>query len=154
MAIRKTKNSKVKVPPFAMLPRAMIQSPGYRSLSFVARCVLVELLAQYSGDNNGDLSATRTMAKDWGISSDNTLRKALIELESAGWILLSRSSLFNRHGARCALYAVAWQAIDECPGKNLEVAPTRAPPRPLSSLFNSISSGAQNAHVTAQQMRT
>ncbi|WP_237043766.1 hypothetical protein [Pseudomonas aeruginosa] len=51
MATRKTKGkSKAKAPPFAMMPKAMIQSHGYRSLSFVARGVLVELLAQYNGD--------------------------------------------------------------------------------------------------------
>ncbi len=152
---RKTKgNMRVKAPPFAMMPKAMIQSPGYRALSFVARAVLVELLAQYNGENNGDLAATRTMAKEWGIGSDNTLRQALKDLESSGWILQSRSSLFSKHGARCALYAIAWMPIDECPDKGLEVRPTRTPPRPLPTLVNSISSCAETAHVTAQFLRT
>ena len=143
MAIKKTKgNMKAKAQPFAMMVKAMGQSAAYRSLSFVARGVLMELQMQYSGDNNGDLSATRTMAKEWGISSDNTLRKAMIELESGGWIIQTRTSLFSRHGARCALYALSWYSIDECPGKGLEVAPTRAPLRTITSLINSIPSSA------------
>lgn len=133
---------KKKAPPFAMLPKAMITSPGYRALSFVARGVLVELMAQYNGENNGDLSATRTMAKNWGIGSAHTLQKALGDLEQSGWITQSRSSLFSRHGARCSLYALSWLPVDECPGKGLELAPTRAPISPLPSLFNSTLSGA------------
>lgn len=155
MASNKTKgNMKSKAPPFAMLQKAMIQSPGYRALSFVARVVLIELLAQYNGSNNGDLSATRTMAEDWGIGSDNTLRRALKDLEAAGWIMQTRSSHFSKHGARCALYAVAWMPINECPGKDLEVSWTHTPPRPLPTLFNSISSGAESAHGSAQKVRT
>jgi len=123
-----------------------VQSLGHRALSFVARVVLQELMAQYNGSNNGDLSATRTMAKEWGIGSDNTLRNALKELEAAGWIVQTRSSLFNKHGARCALYALAWLSIDECPGKDLDVAPRKAPLRPLPSLLDSISSCAETAH--------
>lgn len=139
----KTKgNQKTKSAPFVSLPKAMVQSPGYRSLSFSARIVLTEILCQYNGRNNGDLSATRTMAKDWGIASDNTLKRALDELQSAGWLVQTRDSLFSRHGARCALYAVSWIPIDDCPDKDLHVEPTKAPLRPLHTLLNSISSSA------------
>ncbi len=129
-----------------MLESRLVQSPGHRALSFVARVVLQELMVQHKKNNNGDLSATRTMAKEWGIGSDNTLRGALKELEAAGWIIQTRSSLFSRHGARCALYALSWLPIDECPGKDLEVGPTRAPLRPLPTLLNPISSCAETAH--------
>ncbi len=129
-----------------MLESRLVQSPGHRALSFVARVVLQELMVQLKKNNNGDLSATRTMAREWGIGSDNTLRGALKELEAAGWIIQTRSSLFSRHGARCALYALSWLPIDECPGKDLEVGPTRAPLRPLPTLLNPISSCAETAH--------
>nr|WP_301620662.1 hypothetical protein [Stutzerimonas stutzeri] len=99
-------------------------------------------MAQNNGKNNGDLSATRTMAREWGIGSPVTLQKALAELENAGWIIQTRSSLFSRHGARCALYALAWLPVNECPDKDLEVRPTSAPPRPLPTLLGSISSGS------------
>lgn len=155
MAIRKTKgNMKAKAKPFAMVLWAMGQSVPYRSLSCVARCVLMELHMQYNGTNNGDLSATRTMAKEWGVSSDNTLRKALRDLEAGGWIIQTRTSLFSRHGARCALYALSWYAIDECPGKDLEVPATRAPIRTVASLTHSTPSCAENAQGTAQKLRT
>nr|WP_254843826.1 MULTISPECIES: helix-turn-helix domain-containing protein [Pseudomonas] len=124
----------------------MIQSPGYRALSFTARGVLIEMLAQYNGKNNGDLSATRTMAKEWGIGAPITLQKALAELEAGGWIMQTRNSLFNKHGARCALYAVTWLSIDDCPGKELNVEPRKAPPRTITSLLNPISSCSESEH--------
>lgn len=133
-------------PRFFRLESRLVQSPGHRALSFVARVVLQELMAQYNGENNGDLSATRTMAKDWGIGSDNTLRSALKELEASNWIVQTRCSVFNKHGARCALYALSWLPIDECPGKELEVLPRRTPIHPLPTLLNSISSCAVSAH--------
>ncbi len=135
----KTKGDRGKgSPPFFPTQNRMVQSPGHRSLSFTARVVLQELCSQFNGRNNGDLSATRTMAEEWGIGSDNTLRKALKELEAAGWIIQTRSSLFSRHGARCALYALGWLPINECEGKGLEVAPTRAPLRPLPDLMTCV----------------
>ena len=138
MATRNQKDAKQKSPPFARLEKRMIQSPGYRALSCTARMVFVELMAQYNGSNNGDLSATRTMAKDWGIGSNNTLMNALKELQGRGWIMQTRSSVFSRHGSRCALYAISWLPIDECPGKDLEVRSSAAPIRPLPTLLGCV----------------
>ncbi|WP_240997649.1 helix-turn-helix domain-containing protein [Pseudomonas viridiflava] len=147
-----TRNQKAKKDnrPFAMVYRVMGQSAAYRSLSFVAQGVLMQLHLQYNGKNNGDLSATATMALEWGIRSDNTLRKALKELESGGWIINTRLSRFDKHVPQCNLWALSWYAIDECPGKKLDVGPTRAPPRTISSLVNSISSVAKSADVRPQ----
>ncbi|MNC01138.1 hypothetical protein D3C76_539980 [compost metagenome] len=133
----KRKGFKDKAKPFAMVYRQMVQSPPYRALSFTARGVLMELHSQYNGNNNGDLSATRTMAKEWGVSSPNTLQKALADLVNGGWIIESRSSFFSRHGSRCALYALSWYGIDECPGKGLEVSPTVKPPKTIRDLTSS-----------------
>jgi len=138
MAIKTKGNMKAKAPPFAALPKVIVQSARYRSLSFVARAVLVEMLAQYNGSNNGDLSATRTMAKEWGVSSPNMLQKALQELDVGQWIIMTRSSVFSKRGARCALYAISWRPIDECPGKELEVSATRTPPRIIPDLIKPI----------------
>lgn len=140
--------------PWFKLERRLVQSKGFRALSFVARGVLLELMAQHNGKNNGDLSATRTMAREWGIGSPATLQKALKDLQGAGWIIQTRTSVFSRHGSRCALYALSWLAIDECPGKDLEIGPTRAPPRPLHHLMNSISSCSESEHGAVQKVNT
>lgn len=131
MAIKR-KGFKPKAKPFAMMLWQMGQSAPYRG------GVLMELHMQYNGSNNGDLSATRSMAKDWGVSSPNILQKALTDLLNGGWIIQTRSSVFSRHGSRCALYALSWYSIDDCPGKELEISPTRTPPKSVQDLTGSI----------------
>jgi len=137
MAIKSKKAFKAKTKPFAMMLWTMGQSEQYRSLSFVARAVLMEIHMQYNGSNNGNLAATRTMAKDWGVTSPNMLQKALSDLLAGGWIVQTRSSYFSRHGSRCALYALSWYAIDECPGKDLEVSWTNTPLKTIRELTSS-----------------
>ncbi|TCQ87843.1 MULTISPECIES: hypothetical protein [Pseudomonas] len=141
----KTKgNQKTGGPKYFPTQNRMVQSERHRALSFVAKGVLQELCAQFNGRNNGDLSATRTMAEAWGIGSPLTLQKALKELVVGGWILQTRCSVFSRHGSRCALYALSWLPINECPGKDLEVSPTQAPPTPITTLIASVSSCSES----------
>lgn len=92
-------------------------------------------MVQYNGNNNGDLVATRTIAKRWGIGSPSTLQKALRELIDGKWIVMSRVSHFSKTGSRCSLYALSWLPIDECIGKDLEIYPRSAPLHPLPEII-------------------
>lgn len=116
---------------FAALPHVVIDSTDFRGLSGSALKVLIGLLRQYRGSNNGDLSASFTHAKDWGIGSKTTLANALDELQTANLITRTREGRFIKPGGCCALYAVTWRPIDECGGK-LEVSATLKPPRQFS----------------------
>ncbi len=116
---------------FAALPHVVIDSADFRGLSGSALKVLVGLLRQYRGSNNGDLSASFTHAKAWGIGSKTTLANALEELQAAELITRTREGRFIKPGGCCALYAVTWRPIDECGGK-LEVSATITPPRKFS----------------------
>jgi hypothetical protein len=107
-----------------MLPKALMTQDDFRMLSSSALKVLMVLCYQYNGRNNGDLSATHTMMQDWGGMAKGTLATALRELLSRNLITKTRTNYKGRDGARCALYAITWAAIDDCPGKMLEVAPT------------------------------
>jgi len=89
-------------------------------------------MRQYRGNNNGDLSASFTQAQKIGIGSKTTLAKALRELQDAGLVIRTREGYFTNPGGRCALYALAWLPIDECPDKDLEVKPTVTPRLKLS----------------------
>ena len=51
-------------------------------------------------------------------------------------IIRTREGVFLNPGGRCALYALAWLPIHDCPGKALEVLPTTTPPLKLSMLKN------------------
>lgn len=77
-------------------------------------------------ENNGDLSATFSQAKKWGINSKTTLKKCIDELVAHGLIELTRQVYFSAADrSRPNLYAITLWAIDDC--KSGEVQPTRAP---------------------------
>jgi hypothetical protein len=116
-----------------------MDSDDFRALSGGALKVLLGILRQYRGANNGDMSATFTQAKSWGIGSKATLVKALDELQCCSLIIKTREGKFIRPGGCCALYAISWRPIDECEGK-LEVSATVTPPRKftLERAFNPV----------------
>lgn len=116
---------------FAALPHVMMDSEDFRTLSGGALKVLLGLLRQYRGGNNGDLSASFTQAEGWGVGSKSTLTKALEELQQCNLIIKTREGRFTRPGGCCALFALSWRPIDECGGK-LEITPTITPPRKFS----------------------
>lgn len=113
------KNGRRKQPPFVMLQRPMLRSKQYAELSFKARALLIELLNQYNGSNNGDLSAPYSTMKHRGFKSKGTLENAIKELLATGFIKQTRQGGRNK----CSLYASSFYPIDECKGK-LDVMPT------------------------------
>jgi len=116
---------------FILLPLNVLDSQDFKALSGIAVKVLLNLLKQYNGSNNGDLSATFTLAKGWGLKSRTTLAKALRELQESNLIICTREGRFIKPGGCCSLYAISWKPIDECGGK-LEVSHTITPPRKFS----------------------
>jgi hypothetical protein len=63
------------------LPHWMLNSPAWRSLSPVARCVLIELLSIYNGANNGFIAmSARTAGERVGCVKD-TAARAFRELQ-------------------------------------------------------------------------
>lgn len=83
----------------------------------------MDLVAQYKGDNNGDLCAAWTLMKKRGWRSRDTLSKARRELLKAEWIIVTRQG--GRHLP--TLFALTFFAVDECGGK-LDMKPTHTPP--------------------------
>lgn len=97
----------------------MVPSPA-SVLSHKAAHLLDNLIAQYDGNNNGDLSAAPKIMKLYGWSSQGSVYSALVELLAYGFIEQTRQGGKNQ----CSLYAVTWHSIDECKGK-LDVNPTK-----------------------------
>lgn len=106
--------------------------PDYQNLSGGAVKLLLEFARQYKGSNNGDLTAAYSVLKARGFNSKKTVSRAVKELKDAEMIMETRAGKFLNPGGHCALYAVTWQAIDECPGKRLDASPTATPPRKFS----------------------
>ena len=116
----KLKNGRNKTPPFVMLRKDVITSEQYANLSYKAIKLLIDVLEQYNGNNNGDLCITMSVMKKKGWRSSGTLHSAKNELSEKGWIVLTRQG--GRH--KCSLFAVTMHPIDDCGGK-LEVRSTR-----------------------------
>jgi hypothetical protein len=93
---------------FVALPYAVIRSEQWARLSSKAVKFLLDLLAQYRGDNNGDFCAAWTVMSKRGWRSRDTLAKALKELVANGWIVQTRQG--GMHFA--SLYAVTFIGFD------------------------------------------
>lgn len=100
----------------------VIRSQSYGNLSAHAVKFLNDLLSQYNGSNNGDLSAPFSTMQKRGWHSKGTLNRAIKELLETGFIETSRQG--GRH--KCSLFAVTFYAVDECKGK-LDIKPTSKP---------------------------
>jgi hypothetical protein len=107
---------------FSMLVHNYFTSPEYAALSPRGLKVLIDLLTQYRGSNNGDLCAAWQIMSKLGWNSRDQLYKGIQELKDKGWIVVARQG-WNRAPT---LYALTFLAIDECGGK-LDIASTRTP---------------------------
>ena len=117
---------------FLRLPHSVIASQSFIGLRGNAAKLLIQISAQYNGRNNGDLTVAYGFMKSRGWRSKSTLSKAVSELVDAGLIVKTRDGYFRNPGARCDLYAITWENIDECPGKDLGIGPTDTPYRKFS----------------------
>ena len=117
---------------FILIPHAVLASSDYIRLSYKSKALLVDLVHQYNGRNNGDLTAALGTLKARGWVRSATLSSAANELMKVNLIIRTREGKFQNPHSRCALYAITWQPIDECEGKDLEVSPTSTPPRKFS----------------------
>ena len=106
--------------PFAGIPKACMKHLNYIELSMPAKVLLWEFCYQYNGFNNGDLCAAYSIMQKRGWRSKGTLDRAIKELKAKEWIIVSRMGGRNM----CSLYALTFQAIDECKGK-LDILSTR-----------------------------
>ena len=104
------------------MAHVFLRSQTATSLSAKACKLLLDLLSQYRGDNNGDLCAAWTLMRKRGWKSKDTLGKAIHELVEKGVIEKSRQG--GKHKA--TLYALTTYAVDECKGK-IDMAPTHSP---------------------------
>lgn len=117
-----------------VVPHSVLNHPHYVSLSATAVRLFWEMAMQYNGtSNNGDLTASWSIMKGRGFNSKATLAKCLAELLEKGFLLRTREGRFCNPGKRCALYAITWKPINECPGKDLDVGPTIAPPNSFTA---------------------
>lgn len=105
---------------FLALPKALMECTDFREASPVAIKVLMVIGGQFNGRNNGDLACTKTMMDKWGGISPATLSRAKKELIERNLIRRTRTHHWRSSGARCELFALSWEDLHECKGKDLD----------------------------------
>ena len=108
---------------FIRIPHHVANHERFRTLSPRATKLLIDLLAQYRGYNNGDLCAPLSLMQERAWNSSDQLQKAKNELIERDVIIVTRQGGLNKAN----LYAVTWFPIDECKGK-LDVRSTTTAP--------------------------
>lgn len=102
---------------FAGIPRKIMKSADYRSLSGNAVKLLLELSSQFKGHkaaNNGDLTCAWSLLSNRGFNSKGTLQRSKKELLQRNLITEVRKGIAAKDGRRvCSLFALTWQPLDE-----------------------------------------
>ena len=117
----KSKGRSSKAKPFIKIDHKMMEHPNFIKLTTHGIKLLLDLLYQYRGKNNGDLCTALSVLKKRGWRSSSTLQRAINELLYYEFIILSRQGDKNK----ASLYGLSWLPINECNGK-LDIASTQS----------------------------
>lgn len=99
--------------PFAMIPWYVIDCHAFRSLRGNSVKLLLLLVRQYRGNNNGDLSITYSLNKEY-FKSSQTMYAARDELEQKGFIVTNAYGGMSQGGYKLpSLYAITWLPVDD-----------------------------------------
>lgn len=102
--------------PAAIIPNRLIDSAAYASLKHSSTRLLQIIARQYNGRNNGKLQAAFSYCAPRGFGSQNTLREAISDLISHGFIVRTRSRGTANGKNIWALYAITWRNPDKSKG--------------------------------------
>jgi len=110
MAARKRHKGNTIGEGFLALPYSVLNSHLFLALSPHAVKLLLDVAAQYRGDNNGDLALAWKLMKPRGWRSEATLHRAKRELLDAGFFYETRK---GRRPNVCSLFALTWPLLDK-----------------------------------------
>jgi hypothetical protein len=96
---------------FALIPAEVIDSENWAQSSKPCRALVVEVAAQYSGHNNGDLTASVSRLQKQGWRSRDTLKALRHEAEHYGLLVQTKQGGLHLGPT---LLALGWQRIDAC----------------------------------------
>jgi hypothetical protein len=95
------------------IPKWVLTSHSWRSLTHPAKTALIALCYQNWGDNNGLLELTRPMLREFGISNPNTLSRVKQELLGSSLVTLTLKGQFMNPGGRPDKFALAWLNVPD-----------------------------------------
>jgi len=95
---------------YIAIPHCVLTSERGMGLTGPELKLLAHLLLQYNGGNNGGMSPTFSLMKNFGWTSTGALYKARQGLEHKGFIVITKVGRKIR--GDCTLVAVTWLGID------------------------------------------
>ena len=96
---------------FVGIPHHIVSHESFYTLSPQAIKLLIDLLHQYHGANNGNQSACWSLMKKRGWKSSSTLHRAYKELQEKGFVVITKHGKKMRgHPTLCA---ITWNGIDD-----------------------------------------
>jgi len=100
------------VEPFVRLPKYMLRCQAWRSMAPLPRALFVEVLALYTGANNGFLGLSAREAGDALDCSKSTAARAFEVLIERGFLEVSRDARFDRRDRRATEWRVTLHRCD------------------------------------------
>jgi hypothetical protein len=98
----------------------LLDSPAFCALSWSAQALYVRIRAQLGSANNGDISATLSLLKPFGVNSSVTLANALQDLQTLGLIDKTRQGGLANGGKNCCLYRFTDEDCHDIPKKGIQ----------------------------------
>lgn len=114
------------------IPHRILEDPRFIALPPSALRLLLAVLMQFNGKNNGHMQMSRGYLKekrDWhSAGTISNAKKALLE---SGLVIETQPKFFGRDGRACARFGIAWLQLHYMDGQLLTTA---RPPawRPLT----------------------
>ncbi|HEX7348998.1 MAG TPA: hypothetical protein VF264_05060 [Rhodanobacteraceae bacterium] len=96
---------------FALIPSEVIHSDNWARASKPCRALIVDVASQYSGGNNGDLTASITVLRPLGWTSPGTIKALLVEADYYGLLVQTRQGGLL---IGASLYALGWKPVNAC----------------------------------------
>lgn len=113
-----------------VVPNVILNHPNYRRLSFAGKAVVWDIAAEYTGHNNGYLSATRNEMIERNWPSPATLQRAINEAIHYGILFQTQQGGRNKVPN---LYAITWRKVNHRDKQPLHMVPEWAYAKPLST---------------------
>ncbi len=101
---------------YSAMPHAIIDSVSYQSLGYSARALLIELMRQHNGKNNGHLHLSQSWLRKRGWNSVCTIHRAKQELMSNHLIIQTRQ---GGRGIGASRFALSWLQVTNFLGLEL-----------------------------------
>lgn len=117
---------------FLAIPRNVKRSESFKACSPLARALLIELVDQHNGANNGRLHLSYVYLREQGFRSKDQISKGRDELMARNLIILTRQGgLPIRNGGKTTFsgaswFALTWHHITNFVG--LEISPSQYHP--------------------------